>query len=121
MRTVFMTTDEAADYIGIARSTLEKWRSKSKGPKYCKLGAGPKSPVRYTKVDLDAWIASLKVGGAADKIRQIDIIFSSVPGDKEMYFVEVEDMDGSSVAVGEWVLDQSEQPRLRIRIVGDGT
>lgn len=44
-------TDEAASHLGLARSTLEKYRVTGGGPRYAKLG----KIVTYTLADLDAW------------------------------------------------------------------
>ncbi len=53
-------TAEAAKYTGVAKSTLEKYRSgfpHGVGPVFVKLG----KTVRYLKADLDAWLDAHKV------------------------------------------------------------
>lgn len=45
---------EAADYVGLSKSTLDKLRCFGGGPRYFKLGRA----VVYAKSDLDAWLAS---------------------------------------------------------------
>jgi len=47
----FLTTAQAAHYVGLARQTLEKMRRKSRGPSFRKHGRH----VRYHIADLDAW------------------------------------------------------------------
>lgn len=47
----FLTTDQAAHYIGLAKQTLEKMRRERRGPPYRKHGRY----VRYHIADLDAW------------------------------------------------------------------
>jgi len=47
----FLTTDEAAHYIGLAKQTLQKMRRERRGPPYRKHGRF----VRYHIDDLDAW------------------------------------------------------------------
>ena len=42
---------EAANYLGIARSTLDTYRSEGRGPAYRKHGWR----VKYKRCDLDAW------------------------------------------------------------------
>ena len=42
----------AARYLGLAVSTLNKWRCYGTGPKYLKLGRA----VRYTKDELDLFL-----------------------------------------------------------------
>jgi excisionase family DNA binding protein len=43
------TTPEAAAYLGLAVSTLNKWRCYGSGPKFLKLGRS----VRYRRSELD--------------------------------------------------------------------
>lgn len=47
----YMTTYEAADFLGFTAGTLRVWRSQGKGPNYYKVG----STVRYEMDDLEAW------------------------------------------------------------------
>jgi len=47
----FLTTDQAAFYIGLATQTLEKMRREGRGPPYRKHGRF----VRYHIADLDLW------------------------------------------------------------------
>jgi excisionase family DNA binding protein len=49
-----LTTQEAADLLGLKRTTLEAWRVRGCGPRFVKLGRA----VRYRAADLDAWIES---------------------------------------------------------------
>ena len=46
-----MRTQEAAQYVGLAKSTLDKLRLEGGGPVYLKLGKA----VVYEVADLDAW------------------------------------------------------------------
>ena len=46
----YMTTYEAADFLGFTAGTLRVWRSQGKGPNYYKVG----STVRYEMDDLEA-------------------------------------------------------------------
>ncbi|KQY17099.1 hypothetical protein ASD36_00040 [Rhizobium sp. Root1334] len=48
---------QAAAYLGISKSLLDKLRCYGGGPIYAKLG----SSVIYATADLDAWIASKRV------------------------------------------------------------
>ena len=43
---------EAAAYVGLSKSTLDKLRCFGGGPKYFKLGRA----VVYSKADLDVWL-----------------------------------------------------------------
>lgn len=52
-----MTTSQAADYLGIAASTLERYRLTGQPAiAHVKFG-GPRGPVRYRKSVLDQFIA----------------------------------------------------------------
>ena len=48
---LYMTTYEAAGFLGFTAGTLRVWRSQGKGPNYYKVG----STVRYEMDDLEAW------------------------------------------------------------------
>ena len=50
----YLRTTEAAEYVGSAKSTLEKLRLFGGGPVFAKLGR----TVVYDRIDLDAWVAS---------------------------------------------------------------
>jgi len=52
-----LRTREAADYLGVSPGTLEVWRCKGRGPRYCKLG----KVVVYDPTDLDAFRDARKV------------------------------------------------------------
>lgn len=53
----FLSTREAANYLGVAKSTLEKWRAQDRGPAFHRsTGRGPHGSVLYRVVDLDAYI-----------------------------------------------------------------
>ena len=47
-----LTTEQAAQYLALSTSTLNKWRCYGTGPKFLKLGRA----VRYRRLDLDAWL-----------------------------------------------------------------
>lgn len=49
---VALTTREAAQYLGLAVSTLNKWRCHGGGPEFLKLGRA----VRYRQDDLDRFL-----------------------------------------------------------------
>lgn len=51
VKPLYMTTYEAADFLGFTAGTLRVWRSQGKGPSYYKVG----STVRYEMDDLEAW------------------------------------------------------------------
>ena len=47
----YMTTYEAADFLGFTAGTLRVWRYQGKGPSYYKVG----NAVRYKIADVEAW------------------------------------------------------------------
>ncbi len=53
---------QAADYVGLSKSALDKFRCYGGGPVYVKLGAS----VIYSSDDLDAWIAKNRRAPAND-------------------------------------------------------
>ena len=51
-----LRTQDAADYLGLSKSALEKSRSTGDGPQFIKM----KKTVNYKKEDLDAWVDAHK-------------------------------------------------------------
>ena len=49
----FLSESAAADYLGISKKTLQRWRFDHKGPAYAKLN---NKMIRYNQVDLDEWM-----------------------------------------------------------------
>jgi excisionase family DNA binding protein len=56
-----VTTEEAAEYLGVSPSWLVQSRGRGDGPPYFKVGR----PVRYAKTALDAWVQSRTVISAS--------------------------------------------------------
>jgi hypothetical protein len=50
----------------ISPKTLQAWRSAGRGPKYVKLGAGSKAPVRYRLSELRRWLIECERSSTAD-------------------------------------------------------
>lgn len=61
-----LRTPEAAAYLGLSKSTLEKRRLTGDGPRYTKLG--PKV-VSYLLEDLDAWADARMRNSTSEKAR----------------------------------------------------
>ena len=59
----FLTTKEAAAWLGLTRNTLEKWRVQGGGPPYRKHGRY----VRYHLEDLIAWSEASKRRSTSDE------------------------------------------------------
>ena len=51
-----LNSAETAAILGIKINTLEIWRIRGNGPEYVKLGTDARSPVRYRRADVIAWI-----------------------------------------------------------------
>jgi len=54
---VFLDSKKAAQRLGLAPATLERWRWKGEGPTYRKFGGA----VRYSTSDLDAFALAAEV------------------------------------------------------------
>jgi len=51
-----LTPSAAAKLLNLSTGTLGNYRIKGIGPKYLKLGKGPRAPVRYRRGDLLDWV-----------------------------------------------------------------
>ena len=63
MNSRYLRTDKAAEYTGLAKSTLEKLRLTGGGPVFSKLGR----TVVYDLAALDAWVASRRRQSTSDR------------------------------------------------------
>jgi len=50
-----LTEDEAAELLRVKRYTMRKWRRDGNGPRFIRCGG---RLVRYTKNDLNSWLAT---------------------------------------------------------------
>ena len=50
---VFLTEQEAADYISMSVKTLRRWRFDRRGPNYAKIAG---KSIRYPLLELQEWI-----------------------------------------------------------------
>ena len=57
-----MSVEQAADYLGLAVSTLNKWRCVGNGPTYFKMGRA----VRYAEKDLEDYLISSRAEMTAE-------------------------------------------------------
>ena len=58
----FLTTNEAADYLGLSGRTLDRYRVSGAGPVSHRFGGR----VRYSIPDLDKWASSRRRASTAD-------------------------------------------------------
>ena len=66
MKSDIFNTREAAEYVRLAKPTLERFRISGAGPAFCKLGGA----VRYRKEDLDQWLAARCVRSTSEELGQ---------------------------------------------------
>ena len=59
-----LRTQDAANYVGLARSTLEKMRSTGDGPPFIRLGG---CAIGYDLRDLDAWLDGQRDQSSIDR------------------------------------------------------
>lgn len=57
---------QAAVFLGVAVSTLKRWRSHGEGPLFAKVGAS----VLYRPADLESFLESKIIGGPSKKSRR---------------------------------------------------
>ena len=58
---VWLTSSQTAQILGVCVSTLEKWRAAGKGPPYIKSGH---KMLRYNRADLERWAANQRLGAS---------------------------------------------------------
>lgn len=63
-----MDPHRAAAFLGVAVSTLARWRVEGRGPRWSKLG----SSVRYDVADLHAWVDAQRRRSTSDSGPQPD-------------------------------------------------
>lgn len=56
-----LSRTEAAEYLGLSRSTLDDLAARGRGPRRIKFGDSPQSTVKYDRADLDAYIDAHRV------------------------------------------------------------
>lgn len=61
-----MKEDQAAVVLTVAVKTLQHWRATGAGPRYVKLGAGLRAPVRYRLSALHKFVADCDRSSTAD-------------------------------------------------------
>lgn len=61
----YLRTTEAAKYLGVGQSTLERKRIDGTGPKFRILGS---RIVAYAVADLDAWASETVLGSTSERV-----------------------------------------------------
>ena len=54
----WMSVQQVASYLGVASSTVAKWRLREQGPPYVRTA---KSGIRYLRTDVISWLDDHKV------------------------------------------------------------
>lgn len=67
-----LTTRKAAEYLGLKSQTLRKWRTLGGGPRYIRLGDGPRGRVVYRATDLMEWLDSRTYTNTAEETTTAD-------------------------------------------------
>jgi len=62
-----LSTSGAAEYLGVGKSTLDKWRLIGGGPKFCTLGRR----VVYDPLDLDAYANARKRTSTSEPLQTV--------------------------------------------------
>lgn len=62
MQNTLFTTPQAAEYLGLKKSTLDTWRVRGRGPRFRKFGAA----VRYSQADLDKYVSEAERRSTSD-------------------------------------------------------
>jgi hypothetical protein len=58
-----LTVREAADYVRLAKSTLDHYRTEGDGPRFSRVGR----KIIYDSADLDRWLDGLKRNSTRDQ------------------------------------------------------
>ena len=58
----YLTTRQAADWLGLSARTLDRYRVSGEGPVFHRFGGR----VRYLRADLDAWAATRRRASTSD-------------------------------------------------------
>jgi predicted DNA-binding transcriptional regulator AlpA len=59
LESVFISTAQLSAWIGVSSITLNQWRARGQGPAFVRMGR----TIRYDRRDVEAWLASQKIGG----------------------------------------------------------
>lgn len=62
----YLTTPEAAAFLRVSASTLERYRVVGGGPPFLKVGNGKRNRVLYRQGDLRAWLENTAFKSTSD-------------------------------------------------------
>ena len=52
----YLTSMQLARLLNLKPQTVRAWRLRGHGPRYIRLGNGPKAPVAYRQRDVEEWL-----------------------------------------------------------------
>ncbi|MDX2277641.1 MAG: helix-turn-helix domain-containing protein [Hyphomonadaceae bacterium] len=58
-----LTVKQAAGYLSLSKSRLDRWRSYGGGPPYIRLGGIAGGAIRYRQSDLARWVDANMIAG----------------------------------------------------------
>lgn len=73
---ILLTETDLSRQLRVSLAALRKWRVMKRGPQFVKVG----SLVRYRQHDIDAWLASLPVGGSLPQEAAFSLAPERAPG-----------------------------------------
>ena len=56
--TELLTPEQVSEILKVHVGSLERWRFLGEGPRFIKLGAKRRSPIRYRRQDVEDWLFS---------------------------------------------------------------
>jgi len=62
-----LTQDQVAEILQVHPGTLENWRMRGEGPRFVKLGAKRRSPIRYKREDVEDWLHDPRVANTTNR------------------------------------------------------
>jgi Helix-turn-helix domain len=62
----YLTREEAAALLRLRCQTLACWAVQGRGPRFIRVGGGPRGAVRYSRSELNRWAASRTFGSTAE-------------------------------------------------------
>ncbi len=64
---LLLTSPQAAERLGLKPQTLRKWRCQGAGPRFVRLGTGPRARACYRLADLEAWLDARSFSSTAEE------------------------------------------------------
>ena len=62
-----VSSNRAAEILGVEKNTLRAWRMQGRGPRYVKLTPGPRGRVVYLTTEVERWLAARTYGSTVEE------------------------------------------------------